>query len=265
LTKRERSRLVAPMKLRVTGLVLLVVGISGCGGSGALPAAKDAESSGEPAPSPKQADASDDSVKNSDAPTHEKIPTTCAKGSDPCTPPGAFVNKLCAGSFPGVALYLFTKNTPYARQYLTRKTEAWNASGGVSDGGFVEFDEEVLVLRSRKADLGGMQVSGAGGGYDALRWSGTCVTLDANELTQRTPPAAKNAKVEFRFLDEPIKEALRQDDTVNKAYLARRKECKGATSGDVSLSCVKADEALSHAIVNYVREGGAVPMPEKLP
>jgi len=121
------------MKLRVTGLVLLVVGISGCGGSGALPAAKDAESSGEPAPSPKQADASDDSVKNSDAPTHEKIPTTCAKGSDPCTPPGAFVNKLCAGSFPGVALYLFTKNTPYARQYLTRKTEAWNASGGVSE------------------------------------------------------------------------------------------------------------------------------------
>ncbi len=257
------------MKLQLKGLVLLVVGISGCGGSGALPAAKDAESSGGPASSSKQADASDDSVKRSDASTSEatsdKVPTTCAKGSDPCTPPGAFVNKLCAGSFPGVALYLFAKNTPYVRQYLTRKTEAWNASGGVSDGGFVDFDEEVLVLRSRKADLGGMQVSGAGGGYDALRWSGTCVTLDANELTKNTPPAAKNAKVEFRFLDEPIKDALRKDDTVNKAYLARRKECKGATSGDVSLSCVKADEGLSHAIVSYVREGGAVPMPEKLP
>jgi hypothetical protein len=148
---------------------------------------------------------------------------------------------------------------------LTRKTKAWNASGGASDAGFVEFDEEVVVLRVRKADLGGMQVSGAGSSYDAIRWDGSCVTLAEEELTLSTPPAPKAHKVEFRFLENHIQEALRGDETINKAYLDRRNECKGATSGAVSLKCEKADSKLSESIVKYVRAGGKIPEPEKLP
>ncbi|MDX2053143.1 MAG: hypothetical protein SFV15_12170 [Polyangiaceae bacterium] len=251
------------MTIRPLGFVILVLSANACGGSPA-PQAHAPEAASDPGKAPAQSPESTAS-EAPEAETTAEIPITCAKGSDPCTPPGAFVNKLCSGSYPGVALYLFAKDTPFVRSYLTRRTEAWNASGGVSETGFVEFDEEVLILRSRKADLGGMQVSGAGGGYDALRWSGTCVTLDANELTRNKPPAAKNAKVEFRFLDDAIKDALRENETVNAAYLARKKECKGATSGDVSLACVKADEALSRAIVSYVRDGGTVPMPTNRP
>jgi hypothetical protein len=52
---------------------------------------------------------------------------------------------------------------------------------------------------------------------------------------------------------------------VNAAFLERRSECKGATSGDVSAKCVKADAKLSDAIVAFVRGGGSVPVPTTLP
>jgi len=62
-----------------------------------------------------------------------------------------------------------------------------------------------------------------------------------------------------------VQEALRANEAVNKAYLTRRQECKGATSGDVSMKCVKADEKLSAEIVSYLRGGGSLPEPTKLP
>jgi hypothetical protein len=52
---------------------------------------------------------------------------------------------------------------------------------------------------------------------------------------------------------------------VNDAYRVRQKECKGATMGTVSDKCVKADDALSDAIVSFARDGGELPMPQKLP
>jgi hypothetical protein len=84
-------------------------------------------------------------------------------------------------------------------------------------------------------------------------------------MTLDKPPSPKNAKVEWRFLDDNVQEALRKDATINEAYQARRKECKGATSGDVSLQCVKADQKLSDAIVRSLRGGTELPEPTKLP
>jgi hypothetical protein len=192
------------------------------------------------------------------------LPKECVK-KDPCTPDARFADKLCQDSYPSVALFLFHPELPFARGYLRGRTKAWNASGGASDAGFLEFDEEVLLLRVRKADPNGMQVSGAGGSYDALRWDGSCVTLSLEEVTLERPPAAKSSKVEFRFLEPRIQEALREDQAVSDAYKERRKECKGASSGEVSLKCVKADARLSEAIVKYVRAGGKIPEPERLP
>lgn len=195
-----------------------------------------------------------------------RMPKKCSKpGADLCLPDGAFVSKLCQGNFPTVALVMFQKSMPWKRGYLTRKTRAWNASGGASDAGELEFDEEVIVLRHRSTDMGGMQVSGAGGGYDAIRWNGSCVTLAAEELTLKLPPKAKNSKVEWRFLDDNAQQALRNDSKVDAAYKERRKECKGATMGSVTLKCEKADAKLSNVIVQYVRDGGTLPDPEKLP
>lgn len=227
----------------------------------------------EPA-APSEAEANTEEAKPEAAPEEaetpsesagEAIPTKCARSKGACTPSGKFVQKLCAASYPGVALYLFANGSPWTRGYLTGKVKAWNASGGVSADGFLEFDEEVIVLQERKADTGGMQVSGAGTSYDVLRWDGTCATLGEGELTLNKPPSPKAARVEWRFLDDNVQEALRSDEALSKIVSERKKECKGATSGDVSNKCVKADTKLSDSIIGYVRKGGTIPVPNKLP
>jgi hypothetical protein len=182
-----------------------------------------------------------------------------------CVPDLRFSKRLCNGSFPSLALYLFGNGFGFTRGYLTRKTQAWNAAGGASDNTFLEFDEEVLLLVERGGDASGMQVSGAGGGYEALRWNGSCVTLAKEEVTLDKPPTPKTGNVEWRFLDDNVQAALREDAGINSAFKRRRSECKGAVSGDVSLTCVKADEHLTRAIVEYLRKGGKLPVPSKLP
>ncbi len=251
----------------LTGIFLLAP-LCGCGGAKPPPAnapdpATPRASAKQAAPAKSAAD-SDEDADSDDAPN--TMPSKCAKkGGDVCTPRSKFVDKLCSGDYPDATLYMFSKAAPWTHGYLTRKTKAWNASGGASESGWVAFDEEVVILRERKADKNGMQVSGAGGGYDALRWDGSCVTLSKEELTLSKPPAPKATKVTFRFLSDPMQQALRKDDAVTKAYRARRKYCKGATMGEVSLKCVKADKRLSKEIVDYIRNGGTLPVPQKIP
>jgi hypothetical protein len=254
---------------RGTSYALLALLLAACGGSKAQPAQGPplAESSapeaaaGEKSSDPSKSEA--DEVAG--ASEGEAIPTKCVQKGDACVPPESFVKRLCLEAFPNVALNMFRKGTPWTRAYLTRKTNAWNASGGASDNIQLEFDEEVLILRHRVPDKGGMQVSGASGGYDALRWDGACVTLAKEELTLRLPPQAKSARIEWRWLDDPIQEKLRADGKVDDAYKKRRNECKGASMGTVSLKCVKADARLSEVIVQYVRDGGELATPAKLP
>jgi hypothetical protein len=240
--------------------------VAACGGSQPEAAAPEPEAPAGASEASEASEAPAESTSQEAAPS-SGIPTACAnKGGGTCSPPKAFVQKLCAESYPGVALYLFANSSPWTRIYLRGKTKAWNASGGASDNSsFLEFDEEVLVLVERKADLGGMQVSGAGASYDALRWDGSCVTLSSEEVTLDKPPSPKSAKVEWRFLDDNVQEALRQEEKVNAAFLARRKECQGATSGEVSMKCVKADQKLSDVIVAHLRNGGKLPTPTKTP
>jgi len=191
------------------------------------------------------------------------VPSKCFKSGAVCSPDPQFVKRICNGKYPSLGLYLFS-NPAWTRGYLTRRTQAWNASGGASDSGWVEFDEEVLILYARVADTGGMQVSGAGGSYDALRWDGSCITLQSEEVTMSKAPAPKYPAIDFRYLDDATQEALRKDDKVNKAWQARRQECKGATTGEVSLKCVKADDNLTKTVIAYIRSGGSIPEP-KLP
>ena len=238
-----------------------------CGGSKS-PANEPTAAGEAEAPSADESKPDESASGEAEAPsesTAEGLPTKCARSQGACTPSGKFVQKLCAASYPGVALYLFANGSPWTRGYLTGKVKAWNASGGVSADGFLEFDEEVIVLQERKADTGGMQVSGAGTSYDVLRWDGTCATLGEGELTMNKPPSPKSARVEWRFLDDNVQEALRSDEALSKLVSERKKECKGATSGDVSMKCVKADTKLSDSIIGYVRKGGTIPVPSKLP
>ncbi len=197
----------------------------------------------------------------------EKLPAACADAAAKvCAPPAAFVKRLCAGFFPEVALAMHAKGTPWTRAWLRVKSvEAWNASGGVSSADKVVFDEELIVLTHREAATGGMVVSGASGGYDVLRWDGSCATLSGDEVTFKPSPTPKAAKIPWKNLDDKLQAALLADPKIEKTYTERRKECKGATMGDVSLKCEKADDQLSADVVSFVRRGGALPPPSKLP
>jgi hypothetical protein len=244
------------------GAFWLGILVSACGGAAAGKAPVTAVASGAPA-----SGASDAQPVEHPTPAQtEGIPTECAqRGDGLCVPDKEWVQRLCQNTYPSIALVMFREGTPWSRGYLTRKTEAWNASGGAAPTGTLDFDEEVVLLRKRSGGSGGMQVSGAMGGYDVLRWDGSCVTLADEEVTRSVPPKPKRAPVTWRFIDESIREKMASDEAVKEAKRRRGKECKGATMGDVTLACEKADKALSDAVIDYVRRGGELAEPEKLP
>ena len=236
----------------------LVVWISACGAAPSVsPAAGPAASVTAP-PREERATASPPE------PEPRALPTECAGGADAglCLPPDGFVARLCEDDFPSVALALFRKGTPWTRRYLTRDVEAWNASGGKTASGKMVFDEEVLVLRHRDAGGGGLVINGqSGGGYDVLRWDGSCASLSADELTKRLPPKAKTAKVPWRVLEDHIQAALQRDERIEKRAEERRRECRTASPD----KCEKLERKLAAAVVEHVRSGGDVPDPARLP
>lgn len=207
--------------------------------------------------------------KKKSAPPQEdsdKIPTECSKYSAAtCVPAGKWVSRLCADVFADVALFMFQSGTPWQRMYLTRETDAVNASGGASVVGKLAFDEEVLVLRHRQAGVDDIQVGSGNGSYDALRWDGSCVSLEGEEVTSNHPPAAKTSRIEWRWLGEDIQAALRADKTVNDTFLARKKECKGVTMGAVSKKCEMLDKKLIEVTAAFVRGTSGLPQPEHQP
>ena len=195
------------------------------------------------------------------------VPTSCEGGSSqPCLMSPKFVKRLCAGTNPDLALALFSKDTPWTRAYVAvRQADPFNGLGGPSSDQKLLFEEELLVLYERKPDMGGMSVSGVGASYALLRWDGTCATLDAREVTLRRPPKPGHANVPWRRLDDASRNALMADDRVAKIAAERKKECKGATMGDVSAKCEKAEKELNLRVVEAVRNGARVPAPAALP
>jgi hypothetical protein len=217
-------------------------------------------------------DASEDDIKPGPSqsvelapPPPEEIPNACApKVEGVCVPDPAFVKRFCNGSYPDVALVLLAKDSPFTRMYLGREVDGWNAEGGASARARLSFDEEVLVLRRRAAPANGIVV-GAGAGYLVMRWDGNCYTLEENELTAKRPPTPKHGPIPWRFYSDKTKDALLKNGKVLTAFQRRGKECKGATSGEVSRGCEAADAALSSAVVTEIRGGTSIPPPERRP
>ncbi|NUP04540.1 MAG: hypothetical protein HOW73_00585 [Polyangiaceae bacterium] len=248
----------------MTAIAAISVFAAACGSSQTEPA-----SSNEEGVEPTSSEGAATTAKATAASTAQAdagpaVVTTCEKQGDLCLPTAAFVKKLCGNVNPDLALVYFKKDSPFSRGYLTRNTDAWNASGGASSSNDkLAFDEEVIVL-SVKKNTTGIEVSGAGGGYDVLRWDGSCASLSGEELTFKAPPKAKNAKLRWQDYSEESQSAFVNDATLGKINKERRDECKGVTMGDVSKACEKAVDKLSDAIAAYVRGGGDVPVPKAL-
>ncbi len=259
----ERGYVAATMRSTAAALLVALCATS-CGGS---PAAEpQTAEGGAEKPSQASPDATSAPAKGSPDPAADDgttVPADCKQNGELCLPSAAFTKRLCSGMNPDIALAFFRKGTPFTRAYMKMNVDAWNASGGASSADKLVFDEEVIILLSRKNETG-IQVSGASGGYDVLRWDGTCATLSAEEVTLSAPPKAKNAKVVWKDFSEATQNALLGDPTIAKLNKERRDECKGASIGEVSKKCVTLVDKLSEAIVGYVRNGGEVPPPAKL-
>ena len=193
--------------------------------------------------------------------TQLEAPVDCPTNGE-CLPPAAWVEKVCQEVNQDVALFMFRGNSPWQRVYLKmREVEAVNASGGATVPGVIRYDEELIVMRHRGEGKDGMVVGDAGGSYDALRWNGSCVSLDGNEVTTRKPPRPKYSRVEWKWLGDAMRVALRDDETVLGTYRARRQECKGASMGAVTKKCERLDNKLVDVIVEHVRSGPELPRP----
>ncbi len=247
--------------------------VTGCGGA-ALPA-ESPSSPPETASAPRAEEqeeaalADEREVAGSDSePVEAKLvaampPESCQEGQA-CTPPAAFAKEVCKGRYPGLAVRMFEKNTPWKRMYVqVESMEAVNTYGGVSTKNLV-FTEEVLVLHYQSSDAGGIKVGGASD-VDVLRWDGTCATVREELLSEHRMPTIKNATITWRYLDEETQEGLLQAKYVKVRYDQQRDVCRKSSASNPTEPCRKATEKLNDAITVAVRGGIELPDPGELP
>lgn len=215
------------------------------------------EASGEPGPPAASAAAASEAAR---------LPTQCTPVDGLCLPPRAFVKKLCQDAYSGVALRLLSASSPFTRGYVrSREVKAVNTQGGPSSDQSLRFEEEVLILtHTGGAGANQMVVSGAGG-YEVLRWDGTCATLGEGELGTRAPRSPGHAPLAWKYIDSNIQDALMQDPGVAAARRQHRKHCHGVSLGRLSAECAKAESQLGQSIADAVRGGISLPTPERMP
>lgn len=239
--------------------------LSGCGAStSSAPAPKAAE----PTPEVTVADAApiEADGESAEEAVAREMPRKCANpDSDVCAPPPDFSKRLCDGTYPEVALSMFKKSTPWTRGYVGRNVEAWYLGGKHAEPMELRHGEEVLVVAHRSGPAGGMQVSGASGGYDVLRWDGRCVSLMGDEIMLRRPAMARHATIPWKYLDEEFRDALRSEGRIEKLGVQRTKACRRGSANINAKRCEQVESQLSLSIVQYVRNGGSLPDPQNLP
>jgi hypothetical protein len=248
-------------------LLAIAIFAAACGGASsgggpskepaAPPASAGPASAAEPAPKAQDPEPAADTGT---------IPEKCADGQGDgiCAPPRNFVQTLC-GTYPKpeLALVMFSKKSPFTRVYMNRNMEGWYTSGTQSTSAKLIFDEELVVLTHLKVNKNGMVIGNGATPYDVLRLDGVCSSVESEAITHKRPPSPKYALVPWQHLEKNVKDALLADAGIAAAETLRRKECKGTTSlGVVSPKCAGADDRLSKAIVDYVKNGGEVPTPK---
>jgi hypothetical protein len=194
------------------------------------------------------------------------IPEKCddSQAEGICAPPRSFVEALC-GTYPRpeIALAMFSKKSPFTRVYMNRNMEGWYTSGRQSTSAKLIFDEELIVLTHLKVNKSGMVIGNGATPYDVLRLDGVCSSVESEAITHKRPPSPKYASIPWQLLEKNVKDALLNDASIAAAETVRRKECKGTTSlGVVSPKCAGADDRLSKAIIDFMKNGGEVPMPK---
>lgn len=265
-----------PRALAATAMLGLMVGA--CGGGAQTTAAPASPVAApkpdttlartEPVPpSATSAAAPSEAVQAEEART-PSVPTACEAGVEPCSTPAKFVERVCQGKYPELALVLLAKGTPWRRGYVKAETvEPVNTYDGERSEEWLTFGEEVLILRTRGPGNGhgAMQMSGPTD-VDVLRWDGTCATIRQEMLAPHaTDTRLLAARVAWKYLDTPIQEALLKNPVVQLYSAKERPACRGSTMKHPDAPCDKASRKLTDAIAVAVRGGIALPTPAKVP
>jgi hypothetical protein len=181
-----------------------------------------------------------------------------------CLPPPDFVDRLCRAAHVGTAIRLFEKRSPFTRAYVRmREVQAANLRGGPVGNKDLTFAEEVLILDDHGGG-GELDVSGMGG-YDVLRWDGTCATLSYEEVALRPPAAPQHADFAWKYIDDGIQEALLQRDDIKQAHASERKRCGGGEAKRESAACREASDQLGDRVAVAIRTGVDLPLPNYVP
>jgi hypothetical protein len=193
----------------------------------------------------------------------EHIPSKCLERKGACLPPIRWAERLCGEVYEDLALYMFRKGTPYTRYYMKTGLNAVNGWGPTIDENLVT-GEEVLVINHRlRKDT--VLVEGSLGTYDVLRWNGSCVTLDVNQVSKHAPRKKRRARIDWRSIDQGYQDLIMKDPGVAEAYEVRRKACRGASVGRMGADCLAKDGEFLDAVADFVRHESDLPEPKKYP
>jgi hypothetical protein len=193
------------------------------------------------------------------------IPSECAGDAEGCVPPVAFAEQLCKGKFPDLAIHLFSKRMPWEKAYVKAEwLEPVNAYGGTQSERWLQFGEEVLVIKKHGAGKRGVQVSGPSD-IDILRLDGTCATVRSEMLVSYVPAQVIRPHIVWKYLDATLQDALLSDKFVKQASAREREACRGSSVTHPEGACDKAMKTLTEAIVAAVHKDITLPEPEKRP
>ena len=195
------------------------------------------------------------------------VPSDCTGGAG-CTPPRSFAEKVCSSKYPELALFLFSRGTPWQRMYVkAERVEPVNTYDGERSERWLTFGEEVLVLQEHGAGASQKVMVSGPSDVDVLRWDGTCATIRKEMLVTYVPAPMDGARIVWRYLDASVQDALRADQLVERAQAAERTTCRGSSVKNPGDACDKAMKRLTDVIMlTLKREKGVVlALPEARP
>jgi hypothetical protein len=188
------------------------------------------------------------------APAAPPVATCVPNGDEGCFAEEAYRTWLCEQTLPTPALALFRKGSPWVRAYVSRDLDSWDPSHRTRGGkARLSLDEEVIVLHPYKP-TGGVLVVGQANAYgwtsaDVVRADGTCVSLMADEITMKRPPAPKHAALAWDKIDDHTRTAWLAVPDVKRRAEGVAKACAARSD---TRGCAKARGLLTDAVVANV-------------
>lgn len=197
--------------------------------------------------------------------TTREVPSSCADAAN-CVPPSTFAEAVCKRKFTDLPLYLFAGRLPWRHLYVKAEyVEPVNPHGGEQSEAWMQFGEEVVLLRKREqGGAKGVQISGPSD-VDVLRWDGTCATIREEMLVSYVPAPMQSPRIIWKYLDAGSQQALLKNGVVARSREVEKKNCHDSSASHPTPACEKAMRQLTDAIVLAVHQNIELPGSGSLP